>query len=66
VSFEELDRALVTARGLERLERTEVPSLPGLGVELTRVQAILAGFEFPDHGESLRVRPERLLLEDGI
>jgi len=51
--LEVLDRSLVSLGGRSRLERAEVPSLAGLGIDLAGIQAVLAGLEFSNH---LRLR----------
>jgi hypothetical protein len=48
--FEELDGALVFLGCAARLERAEVSPAAALGVNLPRVESILAGLQFADHG----------------
>src|SRR5579883_273608 len=52
LTLEELDGSLVPFRSRSCGEGTEVAAFPGLRIELPRVQPILAGFEFADHGGS--------------
>ena len=54
-SFEELHGTFVLARGLERIEGTEISPLAGFGVLLARIKAVFAGFEFADHLANLRL-----------
>ena len=49
--FEILNRAFVFLRRSLGLERPEISSFSGLWIFLPRVQPILAGFQFPDHGD---------------
>lgn len=48
--LEELDFPLVLFRCLACPERTQVASPAGFRVYLSGVEAVFAGFEFPDHG----------------
>ena len=50
--FEILNRAFVLFRRSLAVERAEISSFPGLRILLPRIQPILAGFQFPDHGYS--------------
>jgi len=43
VPFEVLHGALMLFGGSARLEGAEVATLPGLGIDLTRVEPVLAG-----------------------
>src|SRR5919202_1197096 len=54
-ALEELHRALVLLGRRARLERAEVLPLPGLGILLPRVQAVLARLELADHGRRPRI-----------
>lgn len=47
--LEELNRPLVLLRGASGLERTEVPPPATFGVDLSRVEAILARFQLTNH-----------------
>ena len=47
--LEVLDRALVSLRGFPGTKGSKVAAAAGFGVLLTRVQAVLAGFQFSDH-----------------
>ena len=49
VTFEELDLPLVFFRLFSRVERAEILAFSRLGIDLARVQSILAGFQFSDH-----------------
>src|ERR1700730_9726027 len=66
-ALEELDRPLVFLGGGSRLERAEVPPLAALGVHLSRVEAVLARFQLPNHLHLLGITgtltslPSRLL-----
>jgi hypothetical protein len=44
-----LDRALVLLCFSTRREGAKVAAPPGLGVDLSRIEAITARFQFPDH-----------------
>jgi hypothetical protein len=50
VSFEVLDGPLVLFGRGPGTKRAEIPALAGFGVWLARVQPILTGFQFADHG----------------
>jgi len=52
-SFEVLNFSFVFFRRLTRCEGPKIPPLSGLGVLLSRVQAVLTCFEFPDHLSAL-------------
>ena len=47
--FEVLNFSFVLLRRPARCEGPKISPLSGLGVLLSRVQAVLACFEFPDH-----------------
>lgn len=49
VALEELDRPLVLFSGGAAAESAEVPPAAGLRILLARVEAVLPGFEFPNH-----------------
>jgi hypothetical protein len=49
VSFEVLNFSFVFFRRITRCEGTKIPPLSGFGVLLSRVQAVLTRFKFPDH-----------------
>ena len=53
--LEELNRPLVLLRGASGLERTEVPPPATFGVDLSRVEAILARFQLPNHAYLLSI-----------
>src|SRR5688500_2275384 len=48
--LEELDGPLVFLGGSARPERPEVPSVAGLRIDLSRIEAILSRFPFAHHG----------------
>src|SRR6266446_2590101 len=48
-ALKELHRALVLLGRGARLERSQVPALAGFGIDLARIEAILAGSELSDH-----------------
>jgi hypothetical protein len=48
--FEELDRPLVFLGSAARLERAQVSPVAALGVNFSRVESILSGLQFADHG----------------
>src|SRR5262245_36458888 len=50
--FEKLHLALVPLGGLARAEGAQVPALAGLRIHFARVEAILSGLEFADHGSA--------------
>ena len=47
--LEVLNLSLVFFRRLTRGEGSEISPLSSLGVQLSRVQAVVSGLEFPDH-----------------
>jgi hypothetical protein len=49
LSFEVLNFSFVFFRSLTRCEGPKISPLSGFGVLLSRVQAVLTCFEFPDH-----------------
>jgi hypothetical protein len=49
LALEELHGPFVLFRGRARLEGAKVPSLARFGVLLSRVQAVLAALQFPNH-----------------
>ena len=49
MSFEELDGAFVLFGGGQGFEGAQVAPLAAFGIFLARVEAVFAGFEFPDH-----------------
>jgi hypothetical protein len=49
VSFEVLNFSFVFFRRVTRCEGPKIPPLSGFGVLLSRVQAVLTRFKFPDH-----------------
>jgi len=57
-SLEKLDFALVSCGSGEGGEGPQVPPPPGLSVFLSRVEPILSGFQFANHGH-LRCRERR-------
>ena len=59
VTLEELDRALVPLCGRSRPERAEVAPPSGFGARLARIEAVVAGFQLPDHrpASAGRLRP---------
>src|ERR1700751_1597411 len=59
--LEELHLALVLLRRLERLEGAGVAAPAGARIPLDREEAILSGFEFPDHGARSTSISERWL-----
>lgn len=50
VPLEILHRALVLLRGFSRSERAEVPAFAGFRIFLARIEPVLAGFQFSNHG----------------
>jgi hypothetical protein len=56
MALEILNRAFVFLRSSLCIERSEISSFPGLRIFLSRVQPILAGFQFPDHVDSSALR----------
>src|SRR5439155_14683773 len=48
-ALDELHGALVGLRRLARLERSEVPPLPGLGVGLPRIEPVFARLQLANH-----------------
>jgi hypothetical protein len=48
--FEELDRPLVFLGRAARLERAQVSPAAALRVNVSRVESILSGLQFADHG----------------
>ena len=51
--LEILNRALVFLRCRLAVERAEISSFPRTRIFLARIQPILAGFQFPDHNDSV-------------
>src|ERR1051326_2838721 len=59
--LEELHRTLVLLGFFHRAEGAQVSSLAGFRIDLARVEAVLAGFEFADHDVLQKSRGARLL-----
>jgi hypothetical protein len=51
MSFEVLDFPFMLFGCCPCLESTEIATLSCLGIELARVESILTGFKFTDHGD---------------
>jgi hypothetical protein len=64
--LEELNRPLVLLRGASGLERTEVPPPATIGVDLSRVEAVLARFQLTNHAYLLSITAGRLDQVSGI
>ena len=62
LSFEVLNFSFVFFRGLTRCKGPKISPLPGFGVLLSRVQAVLTCFEFPDHLSVVLLTFNRLTL----
>jgi len=50
VAFEVLNRTLVRLRGFLCSKRAEIASASGFGILLAGIEAVLAGFQFSNHG----------------
>ena len=48
--FEELHGSLVSLGFLTGREGSQIPALPSLAVEFSRIQAVLTRLQFPNHG----------------
>jgi len=49
-ALEELDSPFVLRGRFPRVKRTQVSAFAGLGIDLSRIESILTGLEFTDHG----------------
>jgi hypothetical protein len=49
VALEKLHLALMPLGGLQRLKRSQIPSLPGSGIALARIKPITASSKFSYH-----------------
>ena len=57
--FEVLDVPFMLLGGRPRLEGSEVPTFPGFGVLLARVQSKLPRFKFANHEHPLKIFSSR-------
>jgi hypothetical protein len=58
VFFEVLHLTFVLFCLLARLKRTQVPPLSGLGIDLPRIEPVLAGLELSDHVRAPKLHSE--------
>jgi hypothetical protein len=56
VALEILHFTLVLFGGFAIVESAEIAALAGIGIDFSRIEAVLARFEFADHGVSPFVR----------